>query len=109
MLDNMQKLDDISPLKENWNLTGARAFSDKLIEKVRTLIFYLDIQPEIFPTACDSLQLEYDKEDGSHMEIEINDTDNAEVFTLEKDGRESITNIKASSEMINKTVAEFYG
>lgn len=68
----------------------------------------LEIQPEIFPTACESLQLEYDKADGSHLEIELNESENAEVFLVDASGHESIKNISASTEAINKVVNDFY-
>lgn len=108
-LENLKKLEDIALLQDNWNMNGARAFSEKLISKVRNMIIFLEIQPEVFPTACESLQLEYDKPDGSHMEIEVTESENAEVFMINNVGRESIVNIQADIETINKVVNDFYG
>ena len=62
-IENLKKLETIALLRDNWNLNGAKAFTDSLIKKGRDLILFLEIQPEIFPTACESLQLEYDRED----------------------------------------------
>ena len=75
-MENLKKLEAIALLKDNWNANGAKAFADSLITKVRNLVMLLDVQPEVFPTACGALQLEYDKEDGSHLEIEFNETFN---------------------------------
>lgn len=70
---------------------------------------FLEIQPEVFPTACESLQLEYDKADGSHMEIELNESEKAEVFLVDNNECESVRSISASIEAINKVVNDFYG
>lgn len=108
-LENLKKLETIASLKDNWNGNDAKAFQESLITKVRNIITFLDIQPEVFPTACESLQLEYDKLDGSHMEIELTESNEAEIFVVDSMKGESITNIQASVEEINKAVSAFYG
>ena len=108
-LENLKKIETIALLQDDWNANGAKAFSASLITKVRNLIMFLNIQPEVFPTACESLQLEYDKADGSHMEIELTESEEAEVFVVDNKGCESIINISASIEAINKVVSDFYG
>lgn len=108
-LENLKKLEAIAHLKDNWNANGAKAFADSLIAKVRNLVMFLEIQPEVFPTACESLQLEYDKADGSHLEIELNESENAEVFLVDGNGYESVISISDSIEAINKVVRDFYG
>lgn len=105
---NLKKLEQIASLADNWNGNSAKVFSNRLIAKVRNLVIFLDVQPEIFPTACDTLQLEYDKEDGSHLEIEIGEDEFAEVFCVRHTGEEELENIKATIEMINKVVRKFY-
>ncbi len=106
---NLNKLDKIAELQDNWNNNDAAAFSENLIRKVKYLVSYLDIQPEIFPTACDTLQLEYDKIDGSHLEIEIGEYIDAEIFLVKSNGDEKFYTIKSDLETINKVVKEFYG
>lgn len=108
-LENLKKIETISLLQDDWNGNGAKSFSAGLISKVRNMIMRLPIQPEVFPTACESVQLEYDKADGSHMEIEITEGEDAEVFLIDGMGCENLINIKASIEAINKVVEEFYG
>lgn len=108
-LENLKKIDVIASLQDDWNANGAKAFSNSLINKVRDLVMFLKIQPEVFPTACESLQLEYDKEDGTHMEIEITESEIAEVFLIDNKGHEKISNISVSIDSINKVVSEFYG
>lgn len=108
-LQNLKKLEEISLLKDDWNANGAKTFSTDLITKVRNLIMFLEIQPEVFPTACESIQLEYDKADGSHLEIELTENEAAEVFWVDNKGDEKALNISATIQMINKVVSEFYG
>ena len=108
-LENLKKLEVIASLEYNWNANGAKALSDRLITKVRNLVMFLEIQPEVFPTACESIQLEYDKADGAHLEIELNESDNAEVFIVDDCGCERFINVSASIEGINKVVSDFYG
>lgn len=105
---NLKKLEEIASFQNNWNRNGAKAFSNQLISQVRNLIILLEIQPELFPTACGTIQLEYDK-DGAHLEIEINGDKSAEVFSVKQTGEEELKKIQANVEEIDKVVKEFYG
>ena len=107
--DNLNKLELIHNLKDGWNGNGAPAFSESLIEKVRELITALYIQPEVFPTALSSIQFEIDNSRRDHMEIEISESDSAEIFIVTYDGRESFETIPSASDDINRKVSAFYG
>lgn len=106
---NLKKIEEIASFQDDWNGNGAKAFSAQLITQVRNLIILLEIQPEIFPTACETIQLEYDKEDGAHLEIEIKEDKSAEVFWVNHTGEEELKKIQANVEVIDKVVKEFYG
>ncbi len=106
---NLKKLDQIAYLEDGWNGNTARAFEKQLISMVRGIITALDVQPELFPTACDSVQFEYEKEDGAYLEIEINSEDAWEVFEVDSDGQEKYSSIEAKVEAIVKVVNSFYG
>lgn len=106
-LERLKKLQQISSLPDDWNMNGAMAFSKPLIEKVRLLILKLDALPEVFPTAEGAIQLEYDKPDKSHLEIEVFE-DNAEVYTVSAEGKETFYNISPALDSINEVVARFY-
>ena len=106
---NLKKLDRIALLENGWNGNMAKAFDRNLISKVRKIITVLEIQPEVFPTACESIQIEYEKKDGSYLEIEINSDDKWEVFKINSDGEETYFSIVADVEAIIKVVNEFYG
>lgn len=65
---NLSVLEEIRNLKEGWwdgrigrtDLTeGKQAFSNNLIDKVKGIILKLKIQPEIFPTGRNSIQVEF--------------------------------------------------
>ena len=48
----LERMKEISKLKDNWNQNGATAFSKTLLTKVENILLGLEFQPEIFPTAC---------------------------------------------------------
>ena len=107
-MNNLKKLDQIAVLEDGWNGNKAKAFEKQFILTVRSIITALEIQPEIFPTGCDSVQFEYEKEDGSYLEIEINSDDKWEVFEINRDGEEKYFSIVANIEAIIKVVNSFY-
>ncbi len=106
---NLEKLDSISKFRKNWNGNGAPAFSKALIKKVRKLLDELALQPEIFPTALGTIQLEYDNSRKDHMEIEIDESDTAELFIVLFNGKEYTENILSDSRSILEKVLDFYG
>lgn len=106
---NLRKLDQIAHLEDGWNGKRAKAFEEQLISKVRRIITALELQPELFPTSCASVQFEYEKEDGSYLEIEINSKDTWDVFQINSDGEEKYSSIVANVETIIKVVNSFYG
>lgn len=106
---NLAKLDVISDLQPGWNGNDAPAFAEALIQKIRDLLMHITIQPQIFPTALATVQLEYDNARRDHMEIEIGESDTAEVFCVTYDGRESFEDIPATVAGLNKIVKAFYG
>ena len=68
---NLDRLWDISELGEDWNGYGAAPIPREIIEEVRDIILNLEEQPEIFPTADKSIQLEYELTDKSYLEIDV--------------------------------------
>lgn len=106
---NLKKLDQIEALDDNWNENGAKAFNKQLIAKVREIITLLEKQPEIFPTACDSIQMEYEKEDDSYLEIELSLAERWNAFEIDNTGREYTFLITAKMDSLIKVVDDFYG
>jgi PHD/YefM family antitoxin component YafN of YafNO toxin-antitoxin module len=105
--DNLKKLGVIAGLKDDWNGNGALSFSNSLINKVQMLLKELKIQPEVFPTALNTIQLEFDNSRRDHMEIEIGESESAEIFIVMYNGEEYFETIFVTPEEINKKVAEF--
>lgn len=108
-VSNLEKLEQIAKLEDGWDGDNAKAFNDTLITNVRSILMGLRIQPELFPTACDTIQIEYEREDGAYLEIEIAEDRNAKVFAIDSKGSESSSVINASVQEIGKVVDSFYG
>ncbi|WP_051537686.1 hypothetical protein [Treponema sp. C6A8] len=108
LLANLQKLNEIQKLPKNWNGNGASRFSKKLINKVKELLFELNKQPQVFPTANDSIQIEYNFEDGSYLEFQISKLKLLEFLKITKDGSETSGTIPCSHYYINQMLEEFY-
>ena len=106
---NLKRLSDIEALPDNWNNNGADKISENLIKCVRKLLMILEIQPEIFPTALNSIQFEYDNSRRDHMEIEISDSDEAEVFIVTYFGEEIEESIPSTYESLAERIVQFYG
>ena len=101
LADNLRRLDQIADLKEDWNGNGAPAFPAALIDKVTELIRKLRIQPEIFPTALQTIQLEFDNSRHDHMELEIGEEDTVEIFIAPYQGMESFETLPFDASILN--------
>lgn len=69
--DARNRLKEISYLKYDWNGYQAQPFQSRLIKKCKRILQELNHVPQIFPTARNSIQFEYELEDGSYLEFEI--------------------------------------
>ncbi len=106
---NLDKLERFSLFQENWNGYGAKPFSKTLLSRAENLIRGLSKQPELFPTADDSIQMEYDKEGGGYLEIQITDDDSYDVFVMENEDSEGENfRIEADVKFVNEQVKKFY-
>lgn len=103
-------LDEIAKLDDNWNNNGAGSFSAKLIEKCRGIVAQLEAEPFICPTACGSIQFEYEKENGEYLEFEIYE-DRIEVFLDTPSNGKQEFDLKGSSatDKMKQLVVDFYG
>ena len=103
-------LDDISKLEYNWNDNGAQAFSVKLIERCRQIVSQLVAEPFVCPTACGSIQFEYEKENGEYIEFEIYE-DRIEVYSesLINGEEEFVLYGITANDKMKQMVVDFYG
>lgn len=107
--DNLKKLDSIGNLSDNWNGNGATAIPTIVIDKTRKIIEEIPIQPEIFPTALSTIQLEFYNSRRDHMEIEIGASESVEIFIVDYYGSKKIERIFDDVETIAEKVLQFYG
>ena len=104
-MDNLKKINRIAGLKDDWNLHGASSFSESLLKLCRNMLLKLKRQPDIFPTANNSIQFEFENND-DYLEIEIFDDLSHIEYYMKKGGKE----IKKSTVVqdVIKMVDQFY-
>lgn len=69
---NIRKVLDYRNLEDNWNGYGAKVISDKVITLAIKIINKLEDQSfSVYPVARNSIQIEYNLDDGSYLEFEI--------------------------------------
>lgn len=70
-----EKLNMIKDLEPGWNGNGAGPISPKAIENTKRILNFFSTEPEVFPTACGTIQLELDDptEKGTSLVIEVMD------------------------------------
>ena len=83
---NYWKLEEISKLNNNWNKNGAKKFSDSIIENMKKVLMDLSVQPDIYPTANESIQFEYENNKGDYLEFELFETSEVKVFFYDHKG-----------------------
>ncbi len=105
-ITNLKRLSDIEKLPSNWNNNGADKIPDAVIKNVRKLLMRLEFQPEIFPTACDAVQLEWDNNE-EYLEMEIL-KNSINVFQIDAEGSEKQSTIAIDFEKVKHIVREFY-
>ena len=91
-------------LDYNWDGYGADPFDKKLIEKCMHIVKQLNYQPKIFATARDSIQFEYEKDNGHYLEMEIfmNRIEYLEELPLGKTEEGEIKTIEEMNMMVNR-------
>ena len=96
--------------KDNWNEHGAKAFNKSHIELCNTLLNMLPYQPEIFPTANGSIQLEYDGQNESYLEFEVF-PEYVAFYLVDQSGNESssVIDLSSAENTMISMVSEFYG
>lgn len=104
-MDNLKKLNRIAGVKDDWNLHGASSFSESLLKLCRNLLLKLNRQPDIFPTANNSIQFEFKNKD-DYLEIEIFDDLSHIEYYMKKGGKE-IEKSTVVQDVI-KVVDQFY-
>ena len=99
------KLKEIAALEDGWDGDNAQHFSKHLIKKCDGILNELHVTPFISPTLNDSIQFEWDKDNGDYLEIEIF-SDKCVVFKMYNDGRTS--EYEAKEDELKNIVKDFF-
>lgn len=105
---NFNTLEAIRNLKDGWfngQIGERNAFSDELVDKVKKIISKLKNQPEVFPTGRDSIQIEFENENGDYLEFEF--YENGKISKYYENSIKSYSR-GVSEKNIYKSVKEFY-
>lgn len=105
--ENKQQIKDISSLEDNWNGYGAKQFSNTIISSAEKIIDILTWQPEVFPTGRESIQFEYEKDNGDYLELELFENGKIKLFILYSDGRKEKKYVTLNE--VKSVVDNFYG
>lgn len=104
--DSLQRLIEIAALQDNWNGNGASAFSQAIIDKAKSLVLSLSMQPVILPTGRDSIQMEYENKNGDYLEFELFENGRLKLFSYTHEGVAETKDI--SLDLANEVVCDFY-
>ena len=102
---NINTINSFQNLEPNWNYNGAQAISKAVVTKTIKIIKSLDLQPEVFPTGRNSIQIEFEKDNGDYLEFEFfeNSTFYLSIIGEDEQEFELKDNLK-----INTLVQKFY-
>ena len=103
LTSNLQKLDLFANLKPGWDGHNAPSIPSEVIRKTRELIGELSQQPELFPTALKTIQLEYNNSQNDHM----SDSSTAQLFIVAQSGDEAIETIPFDVHSISERISQF--
>lgn len=103
---NLGILDSFLNLKLNWNGNWAKRFTKAHIEIVKRIVMILPYQPEIFPTARESVLLEYDNNKGWFLSFEIRKNGRIDMFGTYNNG--TTIEVKIYKEDMIERVNQFY-
>lgn len=103
----MNAINEVRKLQFNWNGNNAEPFSETVLQKSTMILNNLEYVPDIYPTACNSIQFEYEKVSGEYLEFEIFDTF-VNVFKINSDKTEEEFE-ENDFNNLKKLVNEFYG
>ena len=79
---------EIANLKKNWNNNEADPIPCNILLKAFETVEVLPIVPDIFPTACGTIQFEYEKDTGEYLELELQEKA-IKVFNIDSENNEN--------------------
>ena len=108
---NLEKVKRFRKLDQaGWNGYGADPIERSLIYYAEHLIRSLGwLQPEVFPVPNGSIQLEYEKPDGSYLEFEVPRSGRIGYLCIDADGHSEENTIARNVNVMLEKVRAFYG
>lgn len=101
----LNRINEFLLLENNWNGYGASKFNTTVINKVRNIIYSLHRIPEVYPTGRDSIQVQFEKNNGDYLEFEVFEN---EIICLRIIGEnENEFTLKTNNE-IQENILNFY-
>lgn len=105
---NLARLNEVIEFEHNWNGNQAPAFEKDLVNKVINLINALEYQPDVFPTARESIQIEYEKNSGEYLEFEIF-MDKINMLYMDQQDKEIEETLPHDAfQLINEKISDFH-
>lgn len=101
---NIELINSYKNLDDNWNGYGALKFSESVIDNALYVLYFLSRQPDVFPTGRNSIQFEYEKDNGDYLEFEIYE-DHITAFKIIASEE---TECQVSAKETRKMVVDFY-
>lgn len=109
-IKNLEIIEKISHLKNNWNGNNALPFSSKSISIFKKIIENLNYQPYIAPTGRNSLYMEFKSNDNSMLAFEVQEDQVVKVFLPKGDFNLASQEVIRDNiySVINESVDKFY-
>lgn len=104
-LSSIDIFGEIAALEENWNGYGAAPIPSDAITKAKALFSRLPHKPFVSPVARESIQMEYDRNDGAYFELEVH-RDHMNIFYSK--GRYSQLVTRATDDQIFALADDFF-
>lgn len=107
-MNSEEKIKTFYKLKKDWNDNGAPEISGEIITNALSLDRLIPIETDVFPTAKNSIQFEFEK-DGYYLEFELARDDKITIFKIidKKEYTELITFNKAGVEKVLDEIKKF--
>lgn len=101
--DAIYSLNKIEKLKYNWNGNYALPFTKGVVSTCRQLLSLLLKEPEVFPTANNSIELNFYLS-GWDLEVEVFSAHNIQIYESSIDKRTNINNLEDAAKYINQHI-----
>lgn len=106
---NLLKLMDFASLTNNWNGYGAKPIPEEVILHTGEILRELNHQPEVFPCATGTIQLEYELDNLDYLQMKITQNGEIKLFGMDECGHISKAQYKAFiAEIFNDIIDEFW-